>query len=287
MLRLTREAAGQYRAQNDLSVRADTPARRLTIEATYDLQVIRHAGPEDYPGPGSPRPAHAPHRPPTGNGTWPARLRAPGDIVDRKGPPGVPNDPPSSSAVPGRARRCPADPAALSITKPERGGRASAGQCAVTRPFRAAVETVLPLQQAAVDSVRPPGSGRVRRGERVPGRRPARAGRPRRARLPAIAERPVLAAAAADSGTARSSSSAAPRSPAGSSRSPPPMCRTTGNRTCSSRRRPARCSAVTCSPSSATGRRSPGTTSWTPRSPPKRCSTRPRSAPRCPRPTAG
>ena len=92
-------------------------------------------GPEDYPGPGSPRPGHAPHRLLTGNGTWPARLRAPGDIVDRKGPPGVPDDPSSSSAVPGRARRCPADPAALSVTKPERGGRAYAGQCAVTRPL--------------------------------------------------------------------------------------------------------------------------------------------------------
>ena len=43
------------------------------IEATYDLQVIRHAGPEDYPGPGSPRPAHARHRLLTGKGTRPAR----------------------------------------------------------------------------------------------------------------------------------------------------------------------------------------------------------------------
>ena len=40
--------------------------------------------PGGLPGPGSPRPAHALHRLQTDEGTWPARLRAPGDIVDRK-----------------------------------------------------------------------------------------------------------------------------------------------------------------------------------------------------------
>src|SRR5580704_711569 len=74
-----------------------------------------------------------------GRGTRPARVRAPGDIADRPARPGVPNDPPSSGAVPGRARRCPADPTALTVTKPERGGRAYAGQCAVTRPLSVSI----------------------------------------------------------------------------------------------------------------------------------------------------
>ena len=64
-----------------LSVRANTPARRLTIEAAYGLCALRHR---------------------VSGRVCPGRRRS-ATMADRKGPPGVPDDPPSSRPALGRA----------------------------------------------------------------------------------------------------------------------------------------------------------------------------------------
>ena len=141
------------------------------------------------------------------------------------------------------------------VSRPRR--RADAVPLRAARHVPARVRSGRPAhaaRAAALDRLRPRRGRRMRRDEPV-ARRSAAARRWCTARPRCMVSLNDLAdrAAARAEPTARCSISAA----SACARSTRRMCRTAGRPACSSRRRPAPCCAATCSPMSATARRSP------------------------------
>ena len=129
----------------------------------------------------------------------------------------------------------------------------------------------------ALDHLRARRGRRVRGDEHVARRRAGQPGRVRRARLRHLARTTCATARRGRWPRARCSTSAA----SGCGRSRRRTCRTAGRPRCCSRRRPGRCCAATCSPTSAPCRPSRPATSSSRRWRPSRCSTARRS-PRTP-----